>query len=99
MSMAAVFVRSLPSYTILNDGAGGGRRLPADLRRRSGRKWDGLDRTISALAAGGLLVVDDMTVQPSWNDEQAARQKQVGDTLLRHPALSAVELDCSSGNC
>jgi predicted O-methyltransferase YrrM len=55
-----------------------------------GGKWHGLDRTIAALAPGGHLLVDDMAA----DHEQTVR---VRETLLAHPDLTAVELDCGTG--
>lgn len=55
-----------------------------------GGKWVGLDRTIDALAPGGLLVVDDL-------DDPAPQQAVVAETLLGHPHLAAVRLDWSTG--
>jgi predicted O-methyltransferase YrrM len=55
-----------------------------------GGKWQGLDRTIAALAPGGHLLVDDMAA----GHEQTAR---VRETLLGHPGLTAVELPCGTG--
>jgi demethylmenaquinone methyltransferase/2-methoxy-6-polyprenyl-1,4-benzoquinol methylase len=62
-----------------------------------GGKWEGLDRTIAALAPHGLLVVDDMTATPQWDAGQRARQQQVRQTLLTSPLLTSVELDHGSG--
>ncbi len=63
----------------------------------SGGKWEGLDRTIAALAPGGLLVVDDMARQPWWDGEHSHQQERVRQTLLRHPSLLSVELNHGSG--
>lgn len=60
-------------------------------------KWEGLDRTIAALRPGGLLVVDDMTPQPDWDDHQRAAQDRVRATLLSVPGLVSVELAEGSG--
>jgi demethylmenaquinone methyltransferase/2-methoxy-6-polyprenyl-1,4-benzoquinol methylase len=62
-----------------------------------GGKWEGLDRTIAALAPHGLLVVDDMTATPAWDDEQRARQQEVRRALLASPLLTSVELGHGSG--
>lgn len=62
-----------------------------------GGKWEGLDRTIAALAPHGMLIVDDMTATPQWDDEQHARQHEVRQTLLGSPLLTSVELDHGSG--
>jgi predicted O-methyltransferase YrrM len=62
-----------------------------------GGKWEGLDRTVAALAPHGLLVVDDMTATPQWDAGQRAQQQQVRQTLLTSPLLTSVELDHGSG--
>jgi aminoglycoside 6-adenylyltransferase len=63
-----------------------------------GGKWEGLDRTIAALATGGLLVVDDMR-RPAVETvpDQAARTEAVREALLADRRLITVELDWSSG--
>jgi predicted O-methyltransferase YrrM len=55
-----------------------------------GGKWQGLDRTIGALAPGGHLLVDDM------NDD-IEQTRRVREILLGHPGLTAVELPCGTG--
>ena len=63
-----------------------------------GGKWERLDRTIEALAIGGLLVVDDMrrpTV--SIDPHQAVKTAEVRTSLLSDPRLLAIELDWASG--
>jgi demethylmenaquinone methyltransferase/2-methoxy-6-polyprenyl-1,4-benzoquinol methylase len=60
-------------------------------------KWNGLDRTIAALRAGGLLVVDDMRPAAWMNDEHPRRTAEVRESLLGHPDLAAVELAWASG--
>lgn len=62
-----------------------------------GGKWEGLDRTIAALAPHGMLIVDDMTATPQWDTEQHARQQQVRQALLTSPLLTSVELRHGSG--
>jgi predicted O-methyltransferase YrrM len=62
-----------------------------------GGKWEGLDRTLAALAPHGMLIVDDMTPTPRWDEEQHARQREVRHALLGSPLLTSVELDCGSG--
>ena len=62
-----------------------------------GGKWEGLDRTIAALAPHGMLIVDDMTATPQWDTEQHARQQQVRQVLLTSPLLTSVELRHGSG--
>jgi len=62
-----------------------------------GGKWVGLDLTIKALKAGGLLAVDDMTPK-KWNSENHKKQtEQVRKTLMSHPELQSCELATSSG--
>jgi predicted O-methyltransferase YrrM len=62
-----------------------------------GGKWEGLDRTIAALAPRGMLIVDDMTATPQWDAEQRARQQHVRQVLLTSPLLTSVELRHGSG--
>ena len=62
-----------------------------------GGKWEGLDRTIAALAPRGMLIVDDMTATPQWDAEQHAKQRQVRRVLLTSPLLTSVELRHGSG--
>ena len=62
-----------------------------------GGKWEGLDRTIAALAPHGMLIVDDMTAAPQWDTEQHARQQQVRQALLTSPLLTSAELRHGSG--
>jgi predicted O-methyltransferase YrrM len=62
-----------------------------------GGKWEGLDRTIAALAPHGMLIVDDMTTTPQWDAEHLARQQEVRQALLASPLLTSVELDHGSG--
>jgi demethylmenaquinone methyltransferase/2-methoxy-6-polyprenyl-1,4-benzoquinol methylase len=78
----------------LLEGLGGFELIFADAQ---GGKWVGLDRTIAALRPGGLLVVDDMH-PVAWMDEQHPQQTaKVRQTLLEHPAFTAVELRWASG--
>ena len=51
-----------------------------------GGKWEGLERTIAALAPHGMLIVDDMTAAPQWDTEQHARQQQVRQAAADQPA-------------
>jgi predicted O-methyltransferase YrrM len=48
-----------------------------------GGKWEGLDRTIAALAPHGMLIVDDMTATPQWDAVHRARQQEVRQALRR----------------
>jgi demethylmenaquinone methyltransferase/2-methoxy-6-polyprenyl-1,4-benzoquinol methylase len=59
-----------------------------------GGKQVGLELTIAALNARGVLVVDDMVPAPGavWDVEFAAKQEAVRRTLLGHERLVAVEL-------
>jgi predicted O-methyltransferase YrrM len=62
-----------------------------------GGKWEGLERTVQALRAGGVLVVDDMRPEPGSNGGDDSIIEHVRDTLLAHPDLITTELDWSSG--
>jgi demethylmenaquinone methyltransferase/2-methoxy-6-polyprenyl-1,4-benzoquinol methylase len=60
-------------------------------------KWTGLDQTIAALRPHGMLVVDDMTPMPHWDERQRTEASRVRQTLLTHPRLRSVELAHGSG--
>jgi predicted O-methyltransferase YrrM len=62
-----------------------------------GGKWEGLERTVQALRAGGVLVVDDMQLTPETNGDESAFIEYVRQTLLNHPDLITTELNWSSG--
>lgn len=62
-----------------------------------GGKWYGLDRTLAALAPGGVLLVDDMTPEEWWSAEQRVNQARVRDALTSSPLLTACELDTAGG--
>jgi predicted O-methyltransferase YrrM len=62
-----------------------------------GGKWTGLDRTIAALAPGGVLLVDDMDVSRSYRADFTEALDRVRRTILGDPRLVAVELPVSSG--
>jgi demethylmenaquinone methyltransferase/2-methoxy-6-polyprenyl-1,4-benzoquinol methylase len=62
-----------------------------------GGKWEGLERTISALKPHGVLLVDDMTPQGWWTEEHRRNQERVRQTLLTHADLAAAELAEASG--
>lgn len=88
-----VELRCADALTVLGE-AGGFDLIFADA---PGGKWEGLDRTIAALAPHGMLIVDDMTATPRWDAGQHARQQEVRQTLLGSPLLTSVELDHGSG--
>jgi demethylmenaquinone methyltransferase/2-methoxy-6-polyprenyl-1,4-benzoquinol methylase len=60
-------------------------------------KWTALHRTIAALRPHGMLMVDDMTPMPHWDDQQRTEGNRVRGTLLAHPGLRSVELGHGSG--
>ncbi|HEX3453283.1 MAG TPA: class I SAM-dependent methyltransferase [Gaiellaceae bacterium] len=62
-----------------------------------GGKTEGLDRTIAALAPGGVLVVDDMELTRHGDDGLALVIGAVRDALVGHPDLVVAELGYSSG--
>jgi predicted O-methyltransferase YrrM len=62
-----------------------------------GGKTDGLDRTVAALAPGGVLVVDDMDLSRHADDGLAHAIGAVHDALAEHPDLVVAELHCASG--
>ncbi len=62
-----------------------------------GGKWEGLDRTIEAVKPGGFLLVDDMAKFVGGDPQLHAKQREVTDTLLRHPQLTSCEIAWSTG--
>jgi demethylmenaquinone methyltransferase/2-methoxy-6-polyprenyl-1,4-benzoquinol methylase len=60
-------------------------------------KWTGLDRTIAALAARGLLIVDDMIPKPDFPAEWISALERTRSKLLAHPDLVTVEIDDLTG--
>lgn len=60
-------------------------------------KWDGLDRTVAALAPGGVLVVDDMAPASFVDDRHRAKTAEVRERLLGDDRLRAVELAWAGG--
>jgi predicted O-methyltransferase YrrM len=64
-----------------------------------GGKTEGLELTLAALAPGGQLLVDDMTLRPAdelqvslWPLLESVRQR-----LTTDPRLQTAELDCATG--
>ena len=55
-------------------------------------KWNGLDITINALRAGGVLVVDDMIPKPDFPDDWRRSLEATRTNLLAHEDLIAVEI-------
>ena len=62
-----------------------------------GGKWDRLDLTVEALRPGGFLLVDDMTPEEWWEEEQREKQRQVSQALLSHAGLVSIEMEWSTG--
>lgn len=60
-------------------------------------KWRGLDATIESIAAGGILLVDDMAPSSWSDDEHRQRTGEVRASLIDDPRLFAVELDSATG--
>ncbi|KUL26949.1 hypothetical protein ADL15_37015 [Actinoplanes awajinensis subsp. mycoplanecinus] len=60
-------------------------------------KWTGLDRTIAALAEGGVLLVDDMDPRRYTEAEHVAVVDGIRRTLTGHDALVTTELPVGSG--
>jgi hypothetical protein len=50
----------------------------------------------NAIAAGGILLVDDMAPS-SWSGDDHRRIGEVRASLIDDPRLFAVELDCATG--
>jgi demethylmenaquinone methyltransferase/2-methoxy-6-polyprenyl-1,4-benzoquinol methylase len=87
-------------HFIEGDGARVVRELaPIDLvfADAAGGKTEGLEATIDALRAGGILVVDDM--DPLRHEDAAllAAIDRVRSELLAHPRLVTAELEFSTG--
>ena len=62
-----------------------------------GGKWDRLDLTVEALRPGGFLLVDDMTPEGWWEEEQREKQRQVAQALLSHADLVSTEMEWATG--
>ncbi len=62
-----------------------------------GGKWSGLDLTIDALAAGGVLLVDDMDETRYGREDHRASVSRVRTTLLTDARLMTAELSVGSG--
>jgi demethylmenaquinone methyltransferase/2-methoxy-6-polyprenyl-1,4-benzoquinol methylase len=87
-------------HFVVADGAEAVESLaPADLlfADAPGGKLHGLDRTVAALAPGGVLVVDDMDVAVHEDDGLADAIVAVRGALLDVPELVVAELAHSSG--
>ena len=99
---AVVGAMAFPSYVrvVVGDAV---EQLPAlggfDLvfADAQGGKWERLDLTVGALRPGGWLLVDDMTPQPWWDEEQLEKKTEVTRTLLDHAELVAVDMDWATG--
>lgn len=91
---AFVDLRCADALTVLASEPGGFDLIFADA---PGGKWEGLDRTIAALAPHGLLIVDDMIATTQWDAGQHTRQREVRQALLASPLLTTVELEHGSG--
>jgi predicted O-methyltransferase YrrM len=100
--LVTVAAAGWPSYVefVHDDGANAVRELaPFDLvfADAVGGKVEGLDGTIKALAAGGVLVVDDMDPARHVDDGLLEQLGAVRDQILADPLLVAAELDFASG--
>jgi len=100
--LATVAVAGWPDSVefVCEDGAAAVRELaPLDLvfADAPGGKIEGLDRTIAALAPGGVLVVDDMDPSLHGDDGYLEPIAAVRERLLSDPALVAAEIDFASG--
>ena len=62
-----------------------------------GGKWTGLDRTVAALAPGGVLLVDDMDLSRYHRTDHVAAVTAVRDALVGHPDLVTAELPVGTG--
>ncbi|WP_432825445.1 O-methyltransferase [Dactylosporangium sp. CA-092794] len=62
-----------------------------------GGKWSGLERTIAALAAGGVLLLDDMDPGRYPQAEHREIVSGITRTVLTHPGLVATAINTGSG--
>lgn len=96
--------RRWPAYVTIQDGDGLNHLRAAKAASYSlifadapAGKWEGLDITISRLAPGGMLIVDDMTPRPEWSSDHVRMTREVREDLLLAKSLLSVELTCGSG--
>ncbi len=100
--LATVAAAGWPGYVqfVHDDGAHAVREFaPFDLvfADAAGGKLEGLEVTIDALAAGGVLIVDDMDPALHADDGFLEQLAAVRDQILGDPSLVAAELDFASG--
>ena len=100
--LVTVAAAGWPGYVqfVHDDGAHAVREFAPSIwcsRTRLGGKLEGLDGTIEALAAGGVLIVDDMDPARHAEDGLLAQLGAVRDQILGDPSLVAAELDFASG--
>ena len=100
--LSTVAAAGWPGYVqfVHDDGAHAVRELaPFDLvfADAVGGKVEGLDRTIDSLAAGGVLLVDDMDPARHADDGLLKQLGVVRDQIFADPSLVAAELDFASG--
>ena len=62
-----------------------------------GGKWTGLEKSIGALRAGGVLLVDDMAPKSWDSDDYREKIAQVRTGILTAPELVSVEMSWASG--
>ena len=60
-------------------------------------KYDGLDKALRVVKAGGFYVIDDMLPQPNWPDGHAPKVSALIATLAAHPGFQMVPLAWASG--
>ena len=100
--VAATSAAGWPSFVhfVVGDGARLVSELaPVDLvfADAAGGKIDGLERTVDALRAGGMLIVDDMDPSLHQDDDLLDAINRVRKALVEHPDLVTAELDFSTG--
>ena len=100
--LAATSAAGWPSFVRFVEGDGArlvSELAPVDLvfADAAGGKTNGLEVTIDALRAGGILIVDDMDPSLHENDDLGDAINRVRKVLVEHPDLVTAELDFSSG--
>lgn len=62
-------------------------------------KHAAMDEAITALAPGGMVLLDDLTAPEFWPVEWQGKPDTLRERWLNHPALQAVELRLNARDC